>query len=115
MYSYGVPQGGKIVGFFGNAVATLSNERAPIALDREWRTQRAGSLASLNHLAVAAGVRLLEDLAAERITRSQWLRLTYDEVGCFQVAYPAVTADPACPLCARAGRGDFALGSMWAG
>ena len=74
-----------------------------------WQAQRTGSLASLNHLAVAAGMRLLEDLVAGRVTGSRWSRLSFDPAGALEVRYPAWRRDAGCPLCARTGVGDAAF------
>ena len=72
-----------------------------------WWRQRAGSLRSLNQMAVGLGLRLLEDLAAERINGSVWASLEFDGSGRVQVDYPnPPPATEPCPLCARAGWGQ---------
>jgi transposase len=76
---------------------------------RVWHQEREGSLASLNHLAAAAAVRLLEDLVSERVQDSTWMRLTYDPLGRLDVSYPdtALAAGPTpCRVCALTGAGE---------
>lgn len=112
----------------GRCLACLGGFRQPVAagrvlLDaelesrlrvaRDWSRERAGSLASLNHLAAAAGLRMLEDLVAERLTESVWLRLEFDPRGRLSTRYleRANHAVPGhCALCVTlAGLGDAGL------
>lgn len=77
----------------------------------DWAQQRAGSLRSLNQLAVHLGLRLLEDLFGELIQTSSWLRLSY------QNGLPEITAltprnESKCRLCQTAGIGDSVLSKM---
>lgn len=73
-----------------------------------WWRQRAGSLRSLNQMAVGLGLRLLEDLAAERVAGSVWAKMEFDGAGRLSVGYPELPQPTeACPSCAKAGQGDF--------
>jgi predicted dinucleotide-binding enzyme len=95
------------------AVEALAHPRA-LGSDNQdaWRQQRAGSLRTLNQLAAAVGIQLLQDLVAERVHISTWAHLTVDAAGRLTVQYPPPPpphdAAP-CPLCARAGWGDAGL------
>lgn len=93
------------------AVEALVHPRAPEA-QPAWHQQRAGSLRTLNQLAAAVGVQLLQDLVAERVQASTWAHLTVNAAGHLTVEYPSPPpphAAPPCPLCARAGWGDAGL------
>jgi hypothetical protein len=69
--------------------------------------RRQGSLRSLNQLAAAVAMRMLEELVTEAISTTTWAHLQYDVNGRFAVWYPeAPTAVESCALCARAGLGD---------
>ena len=94
----------------GDVADEIAALRGPTATP--WETARAGSLASLNQLAVAVGVRMLEDLGAGRAQGSRWLRLHFDEAGELLVNHPSWNIAPACPLCARSGEGDGAFASI---
>lgn len=90
------------------ALADLQGGRiSPPQVD--WRTQRAGSLRTLNQIAAHLGVETLQDLVAGRVVRSSWAQVTFDDSGRMAVAYPEVTvgwvAREQCPLCPWAGRG----------
>jgi hypothetical protein len=94
---------------YGRALDDLINHRDPNLPARVWNEERAGSLRSLNQLAAALAVRLLEDLVAERIQGSIWARVDVNEAGRVAVDYPLGEPPPAsreCPLCAKAGLGD---------
>jgi len=73
---------------------------------RDWRQERAGSLGSLNQLAVLLGLRLWEDFVAERITASTWAHVEFDQSGRLSVAYPPLTTGVHCPLCPLQGLGE---------
>lgn len=73
-----------------------------------WHTERAGSLRSLNAIAAHAGIRLLEDLVAERITQSMWLRYEADPHGVPTLRLLPAQRRPACALCVLLGSGDGA-------
>jgi len=69
---------------------------------------RAGSSAALNAMATSLAVHLLLDLVADRLRRTLWLHLDFDQAGHLTVQYPLTTSSAAtdCPLCARAGAGE---------
>ncbi|MBI2201218.1 MAG: ThiF family adenylyltransferase [Armatimonadetes bacterium] len=92
-------------------LASAEAERAFYA-HRDWRSERAGSLASLNQCAVGVAQRLLEDLIAERIQESLWARLEFDASGRLAVSYPTVSLPhdrPPCSLCKLRGWGEEGL------
>jgi hypothetical protein len=99
---------------YGRAVEELTRWREPAAVRpaRPWNEERAGSLRSLNQLAVSLAMRMLEDLVAERIQSSMWAHAEVAEDGRVWVSYPLVggASRESCPLCARAGLGDEGLG-----
>lgn len=67
---------------YTQAVEDLCNNRSLAGLQQEdWNRQRAGSLRSLNQLAAALGVQMLQDLVAERIQASTWAHLEFDNAG----------------------------------
>lgn len=76
--------------------------------DRDWRRQRAGSLRSLNGLAVSHAQFLLERFMVGDITQSTWFQLVLDRRADLAVRRMPRDRDPACPLCAVAGLGDAA-------
>jgi hypothetical protein len=79
----------------------------PIRGADEWRTQRAGSLGSLNQLAVALAVQMVQDLVADRLRTTTWAQLLIDDAGQLVVGYPRPDLrEGACGLCPRAGLGD---------
>jgi hypothetical protein len=69
------------------ALASADAERALYA-QRDWRRERAGSLASLNHLAVSLALRLWEDFLSERVHTSTWVHVEFDDAGRLTVSYP---------------------------
>ena len=77
---------------------------------RDWRMERAGSLRSLNMLAVATGLRWLEELVMGRFTTSTWQRVEINDQGMAEWRAMPRRADPACRLCAQMGRGDAISG-----
>jgi hypothetical protein len=80
---------------------------------RDWRDERAGSLRSLNQIAVGLGLRLLEDLYAGRVNGSRWVRLSIDAGGTPTIMpMPAPTVRRSCPLCALRGLGDAGVGQI---
>jgi len=99
---------------FDQAVDDLLHPR-PLEAQPGWHMQRAGSLRTLNQLAAALGIQLLQDLVVERVQTSLWAHATVDPHGRVQVQYPspprAAGATP-CRLCTRAGLGD--AGWAWA-
>ncbi|MCS7221806.1 MAG: ThiF family adenylyltransferase [Anaerolineae bacterium] len=96
---------------YAQAVDELCHHRSLTVLrEGEWHMQRAGSLRSLNQLAVGLGMQMLQDLVAERLQASIWAHLEFDLAGRLQVTYPQPSGEVAsCPLCARAGLGDDGL------
>ncbi len=78
-----------------------------------WQQQRAGSLRSLNQIAVGVGVQMLQDLIAEHIRSSVWTAVEVGGDGRVAVRYPTLLSareDNDCTLCRRAGLGDSGLG-----
>ncbi|HIE51603.1 MAG TPA: ThiF family adenylyltransferase, partial [Armatimonadetes bacterium] len=72
----------------------------------EWWRERAGSLRSLNQIAVHLGLNLLENLMVGRLQSSVWLRWEVAEDGQPRLQTHSVSSAEGCPLCALAGRGD---------
>jgi len=72
----------------------------------EWHAERAGSLRSLNMLAVATGLRWLEELVMGRLMASTWQRVEINGSGIAEWHTMPRRADPACRLCAQVGQGD---------
>jgi molybdopterin/thiamine biosynthesis adenylyltransferase len=101
---------------YARAVDDLCNHRPPASLQREhrdWRRQRAGSLRTLNQLAAALGVQMLQDLVAEHLRTSTWAHAGFDAVGRLTVEYPSMqppAGSDGCALCTKAGLGDGGLG-----
>jgi hypothetical protein len=93
------------------AVDDLLHPR-PLEAPPAWHTQRAGSLHTLNQLAAALAIQLLQDLVVERVQTSLWVHLTVDPHGRVQVQYPSPVPPRAtpCRLCASAGLGDVRIG-----
>ncbi len=88
---------------------------AAARMQGNWRRERAGSLLSLNQVAVGLGLRLWENLVAERQRGSTWLRLEFDREGqlAFRVLHPRqernLHAPHVCLLCPHTGAGDAGL------
>lgn len=78
---------------------------------RDGLSERGGSLASLNRLAVSLAQRMIEDLVRERLTNNVWLQLDYDNDGRASLAYPTGRAPTGgCPVCRRlTGLGDSGI------
>ncbi len=102
-----------------HALASADAERA-IYAQRDWRRERAGSLASLNHLAVSLALRLYEDLLSERVQTSTWIHLEFDDAGRLAVNSPIPqfpnspipqfpNSPTPCRLCALTGWGEEGL------
>jgi molybdopterin/thiamine biosynthesis adenylyltransferase len=72
----------------------------------DFRSERLGSLRSLNELAVSYALFLYEQLATGAIERSLWVRLRLDRAGNLRVERLPLSARAGCALCARAGGGD---------
>ncbi len=78
----------------------------------DWRQQRAGSLRSLNTVAVGFALRLLEDFIGGRIRESVWLHLEIDDAGIPTLERRTPPANPHCPLCALTAHGDEGIGAL---
>ena len=83
-----------------------------LMLGRNWRHERAGSLRSLNGVAVNLGLRLLEDFVADRIVDSTWLHAEYDTNGIPSVEHRVEVVQRPCCVCELCGRGDSGLGLL---
>lgn len=95
---------------YARAVEDLVAHRAPAVLEADWRRQRAGSLRSLNQMAVGLAVQMLQDLVARRLRASLGAHLECDPAGHATIRHPPLPkSGPSCPLCAKAGQGDAAL------
>jgi hypothetical protein len=75
----------------------------------EDQSARRGSLRSVNMTVVGLASRLLEDLVAERLRESVWLRLDQDHEGTPSLRVVPRNRATACPGCTAAGRGDDGL------
>jgi hypothetical protein len=91
------------------ARAGLPSNLVPSPRRFNWRDERAGSLRSLNQVAVHLGMRLLEDLVEERVTSSRWIRLEFDPRGSPTLRTLLPPEDRDCPLCRQMGAGDAGL------
>jgi molybdopterin/thiamine biosynthesis adenylyltransferase len=76
---------------------------------RDWRQERAGSLRSLNQLAVAVALRMWEDFIAWRAEGSTWVHLEFDGAGRMTVAYPPIASPVPCRLCPLLALGEGGL------
>jgi molybdopterin/thiamine biosynthesis adenylyltransferase len=65
-----------------------------------WFEQRAGSLITINQVAVNLGIQLWLDLLAGRVTGSRWCRLEWNPRGELQVRQMQTTTEE-CSLCRR--------------
>jgi len=95
-------------------LASAEAERAFYA-QRNWRHERAGSLASLNHCAVGLALRLLEDFIAARVQDSTWAHAEFDPAGRLSVVYPhlpPVSERSTCRLCYLSGWGEEGLSRL---
>lgn len=73
----------------------------------DWRRQRAGSLRSLNHLAVSTAMLQYERGIVGSLSETRWTRIEVGEDGGHTTRRMPVVWDPACPLCSRwSGAGD---------
>lgn len=84
-------------------LASPSAERT-FRSQRNWRAERAGSLASLNQVAVGLAMRALEDVVAERVRDSVWAHLEFDAEGRCRIEYPGRVARASC-ACGLSGLG----------
>jgi len=82
----------------------------PLTINHQpWWQERAGSLRSLNGIAVHLGLRLLEEFIAGRLRESVWLQGDFDETG-LPTLRTVATPRRACLLCAQTAQGDAAVG-----
>jgi hypothetical protein len=84
----------------------------PAARPPGWQQDRAGSLRSLNGIAVYLALRLLEDLASGHLTASTWLHLEVSAAGIPMLEHRELPPNPVCRLCALTARGDAAVGEL---
>lgn len=89
------------------SLASPDRERSDLH-DRDWRSERAGSLDSLNDLAACAGRRLVERCVAGQQRESVWLQ--FDETAEFplRVSQPQPALEREC-FCSIAGWGDAGI------
>jgi hypothetical protein len=71
---------------------------APPAGERPWHAERAGSLITLNTLAVSIGVQLWLDLLSGHLRHSCWHRLEWAAGQGLRVDAGLVTGSPDCPI-----------------
>jgi hypothetical protein len=75
----------------------------------DWRRQRAGSLHSLNQMAVSFALRVLEEFVGGRVEDNTWLQVDVDELGMPQVRQGRAPKPNECRLCRITGFGDFGV------
>jgi hypothetical protein len=73
-----------------------------------WWQERAGSLRSLNGIAIHLGLRLLEEFIAGRRRESVWLQMDFEATG-LPVLRHATARRGVCPLCDQTAQGDASL------
>lgn len=83
--------------------------RASQTPESDWQRQRAGSLRSLNQIAVGVGQRLVEELFMGTIDRSAWLTLEFGADGLPTLHRRRWSLRPRCPVCAVSGIGDAVI------
>jgi len=94
-------------------LASADAERELFTRPRDFRAERAGSLNSLNGLAVCLALRLLEDFIAGRVRRNGcWLSLNCSEDGTMAIRYPELPATSRDCLCRHAGLGEDGLAQV---
>ena len=77
-----------------------------------WEEERAGSLSSLNQIAVHFGLQLLQDLVAGRVQESRWSQLDFENDGRMTIHQSLASQEWAwedCPMCQEIGRGTRAM------
>ncbi len=77
----------------------LGSRRWPGSVPRSEASDRAGSLVTLNGLAVATAVQFWLDLLAGHLRTSRWSRLRWQPGSGLELQSAAVTARPECPFC----------------
>ena len=96
-------------------VLASSGAESTFYANRNWRSERAGSLHSLNQVAAAVALRLLEDFVGERVQQSTWVHVEFDLSGRLSVTYPDTarrSGAEGCPLCALSCLGEEGLASV---
>jgi hypothetical protein len=92
---------------YSHAIEGMITGRNHTTRGDEWQRERAGSLRSLNQVAVGIAIQMLQDLVAGRIQTSLWARVECDDSGRFNITYPTLSLlSNSCPLCIKAGLGD---------
>jgi molybdopterin/thiamine biosynthesis adenylyltransferase len=86
----------------------VGTHHSPLSTEQPWWRQRAGSLRSLNGVAVHLGVRLLEELVVGSLQESVRLRLDFDMLGLPHLQ-TARHIQAGCQLCGQSGQGDAGL------
>jgi hypothetical protein len=99
--------GGGLEGLEG-ARAALRTGRIPWRTG-DFRTERLGSLRSLNMAAVGHGQILLEHLLTGALRDSTWLQLDLDAAGLPRWAHRSLPVTANCMLCRLSGSGDRGL------
>jgi hypothetical protein len=96
-------------------VANLASAREAILTGRplqrtgDFRSERLGSLRSLNTLAVGLGQTLLEQYVEGRVRDGAWLQADVGQDGVPRLTRATIAPRPECPLCGLTGRGDEGL------
>lgn len=80
--------------------------------ETDWRRARAGSLRSLNGMAVGYAMFLLERLVAGDVSSTTWSRLQLGGDGGLEVVRPSFAARAGCQVCASAAVGDQAFAGL---
>lgn len=112
-----LPGGGCLncVGGLRHSADALYALRAPErALQRgqhsEWHEQRAGSLVTVNAMAIGCGLQLWLDLLSGRLSGSTWLRFEWTADGHPVTRVMETTPDAGCLVCVDHGLGDHVAG-----
>jgi hypothetical protein len=94
----------------GGCLACIGGLDLTRQAEPDWRRARAGSLRSLNRMAVALGLSLVLAWHQGHRRGSRWLRLTLDPSGMPRIAeQPLPAPTGSCPLCRYQATGSLAL------
>jgi hypothetical protein len=95
-------------------LASAEAERLLRESPRDWRRERAGSLASLNAAAAGVAARMIEDFIEGVLTENPaWTRLGFGADGRLHVSHPIPSAVPEQSCCCRfAGWGDDGIAEL---
>jgi len=94
-------------------LATADDEQAFLRT-RQWQSERAGSLRSLNEIAVGIAQRIWEDYVSERIHTGTWIHLEFSEEGRVDIVYPRSPArNGSCRYCEQFGNGELGIRKSW--